>query len=288
MKTIALVNPLSGGVGADGVARMTEQLERAGLKGATVIALEAGGLERQIAEHVKSSPDFLAVWGGDGTLRTALSECGLDYKGLIPLPGGTMNLLLKWIYGERTWEEILAAVIANPHDRSIPAGRVRDHTFYCAMLAGAPAPMAEARESLRRGDVMDIVKKSSAALDALNHMHLSARYHDGYSFGDGLLPTTSVLGAMVGPLASNNGMEVAALADASTTSALEILWSSFTTDWRQSPSLRIAPASELVIEREDDDDTIPVILDGEKMDFEGLIHVTYVEEAARCLIPAPA
>jgi diacylglycerol kinase family enzyme len=100
------------------------------------------------------------------------------------------------------------------------------------------------------------------------------------------MPTTSVLGAMVGPLAGNNGMEVAALADASTSSALEMLWSSFTSDWRKSPSLRLAPASDLIIEREDDDHTIPVILDGEKMEFDGLIHVTYVEEAARCLIPA--
>jgi diacylglycerol kinase family enzyme len=286
MRTVALVNPLSGGVGADGVARMTEQLERAGIKNADVISLEPGDLDRQIAEHVKAAPDFMAVWGGDGTLRSALAQSGLEFKGLIPLPGGTMNLLLKWIYGERSWEEILSATIANPRDRLIPGGRVRDHTFYCAMLAGAPAPMAEARESLRRGDVMDIVKKSGAALDALNNMHLHARYHDGYNFGDGDMPTTSVLGAMVGPLAGNNGMEVAALADASAASALEMLWSSFTSDWRQSSSLRLAPASDLIIEREDDDHTIPVILDGEKMEFDGLIHVTYVQEAARCLIPA--
>jgi diacylglycerol kinase family enzyme len=79
-------------------------------------------------------------------------------------------------------------------------------------------------------------------------------------------------------------MEIASLADASTTTALNVIWNSFTSDWREAPSVRIVPASSLMIDREEEG-PIPVIVDGESMNLEGPLHVTYHEDGAQCLTP---
>ena len=82
----------------------------------------------------------------------------------------------------------------------------------------------------------------------------------------GRLPTTSIIGAIVGSLTkSGKGMEVAALADPTTTGALNVVWTSFFTDWRSAPGVTIAPATSLEIGNEDGGD-IPVIADGEPME----------------------
>jgi diacylglycerol kinase family enzyme len=64
-----------------------------------------------------------------------------------------MNLLPNTVHGQKGWEEVLRDVIRSPRRKSLPAGEVNGQKFYCAMLAGAPARFAEARESLRRGDL---------------------------------------------------------------------------------------------------------------------------------------
>lgn len=283
MKVTALINPLSGGVGADGAALMTESLERLGIMDAEVRTLEPEALDRQIADYAKAGPDFLIVWGGDGTLRTALAQSGPEGRGLILLPGGTMNLLLRWIHGEKGWETILADVIASPKPRTLPAGRIAGQDFYCALLAGAPAVLAEARESLRRGDIVHSMTKSGEAMEALQSIHLHARFSAGVGFSVGSLPTTSVIGAMVGPLSSGPGMEIAALADASTATALGVVWASLMGDWRDSASLRMVSADTLVIDREEDE-AIPLLLDGEPVDIDGQISVTFIPAAAACLV----
>jgi diacylglycerol kinase family enzyme len=281
MKTIALYNPASGSVSVDGGERLRAALEVAGVSGAEMVEIDCSDCETQLKQLADSKPDLFVVWGGDGTLRSALGVVGKVTPNLLLLPGGTMNLLTRSIHGEKTWEQVLTDVLAGPKRITLPAGKVNDEIFYCAMLAGAPAHFAEARESLRRGELVKAATEARAALDTLNTLHLDARYRDGYTFERASLPPTSVIGALVGPMARDHAMEIAALAESSTGAALNVVWSSFISDWRTAPGITIVPARSLVIETEDGD--IPVIVDGEAMEAGNRVQVSYIEEAAQCL-----
>src|SRR5690606_7411359 len=137
-------------------------------------------------------PDLFVVWGGDGTLKGALETVGQVTPNLLLLPGGTMNLLPKAIHGDKTWDQTIADVIAGPKRMTLSAGKADDELFFCAMLAGAPASFAEARESLRRGDLMKAATDAKAAIDVLNNLNLDATHGDTYSSVGGRLPTTSI------------------------------------------------------------------------------------------------
>jgi diacylglycerol kinase family enzyme len=284
MKIIALVNPAAGSVSRDGPAKIKSLLDEVGHGHAEIHELDLSDCASQMKQLAAQDPDLMIVWGGDGTLRTALNAVGKKTPNLVLLPGGTMNVLPNALHGVKPWNEVLRAVIASPRRRTLPAGRIDDQLFYCAMLAGAPARMAEARESLRKGDIGTAAVAARAALDTLQSIHLTARLNAGYE-GDERLPSTSIIGALVGPLSKSPGMEVAALTDPSALGALNVVWESFMTDWRNAPGVVVVPANTLMIESETDD-PIPAIIDGEKLETGRRLQVDYVEEAAQCLVAA--
>jgi diacylglycerol kinase family enzyme len=285
MKTFALINPAAGGVTADGESKLRHALDAAGLSTAAIETLDHANSAAQMAEIADMNPDMFIVWGGDGTLRSALARVGEKCPNLLLLPGGTMNILTKSIHGDHPWNQILANVVKSPRRVTLPAGQLNDERFYCAMLAGAPARFAEARESLRRGEIGNVVTSARVALEALQTIHLKARVGEGYQCADDRLPVTSFIGAMVGPLVKNGRMEIAALTDTSTTGALNVMWTSFLSDWRTAPGVKIVESDTLIIDSEEDD-SIPVILDGETIEAGNRIEVTFVEEAAQCLTAA--
>ena len=281
MKTIALYNPAAGSVSAGGDERLRGALEAAGVNGAELVEVDRADCETQLKQLAAAKPDLFVVWGGDGTLRSALGAVGKVTPNLLLLPGGTMNLLTRSIHGEKAWEQVLSDVLAAPKRTTLPAGKVNDEIFYCAMLAGAPARLAEARESLRRGELVKAAAEARAAMETLGTLHLDARYRDGYTFERSSLPPTSVIGALVGPMARDHAMEIVALTEPTPGAALNVIWSSFISDWRNAPGITIVPARSLVIESEDGD--IPIIVDGEAMEASERVQVSYVEEAAQCL-----
>ena len=286
MKTIALFNPASGSVTPDGGERLKAALEAAGVRDADIIQTDPTDCIGQLKALAKQNPDMFVVWGGDGTLKGALETVGKTTPNLLLLPGGTMNLLPKQIHGDKPWDKVITDVLASPKRRMLPGGKVNGELFFCAMLAGAPARFAEARESLRRGELVKAAAEARAAIDTLNTLALTASFKDTYSFEGGKLPTTSIIGAVVGSLTkAGAGMEVAALADPSATGALNVVWTSFFTDWRSAPGVTVLPATSLEIGNEDGDD-IPVIADGEHIKAGRKVKVSFVEEAAQCLTAA--
>jgi len=283
MKVVAVINPVAGGVTSDGANRMRRALHANGVYGAEIVKLDPGDIESQMREVVQERPGLLIVWGGDGTHRSALSVVGLASQNLLLLPGGTMNLLSKSLHGNKPWEQILKAVMAASSTHILPAGKINEHVFYCAMLAGAPVSLAEARESLRHGDLGKGLTQLNTAISALQAMHLVAHYGDAYNFADERLPTTSVIGALVGPMSHNGRMEIFTLAHPSTMSALGLAWASLLSSWRDAPGVTIVTAETLVIDSEEGD-RIPVIIDGEAIAVGTHTLVTYVPRAAQCLI----
>lgn len=286
MKSFALFNPKAGSVPNDARDRLTSVLHQAGINGAELVETDPDNCIAQLKTLAQTAPDLFIVWGGDGTIRAALSIVGPVTPNLLILPGGTMNLLSRSIHGEKSWDVILQEVLKGPKLRSLSAGEANGNRFYCAMLAGAPAQFAEARESIRRGDLAKAAAQTGTAIETLKTMHLEASYGDTYSFKDTRLPTSSFVGAIIGTLTkAGKGMEVASLANPTATGALNVVWTSFFTDWRNAPGVEVAPATSLDIGADDGAD-IPVIADGEHLEPAPRIHVTFVEKASQCLAAA--
>jgi diacylglycerol kinase family enzyme len=90
-----------------------------------------------------------------------------------------------------------------------------------------------------------------------------------------------VIGALVGPMARDAEMEIVSLTDATPGAALNVIWSSFISDWRNAPGVSIVPGQSLKIES--GDGHIPVIVDGEAIEAGDTVRVKYIKEAAQCL-----
>lgn len=117
----------------------------------------AGDLER-------AGVDCLIVFTGDGTLSRYLGNLeGDGWRGtVLPLPGGTKNLLCTDIFGESDALDI-ARLLARGRLSEGSRGCIRcgKHTALAEILLGPDARSAEVRESLRQNDFADALKTSA-------------------------------------------------------------------------------------------------------------------------------
>src|SRR5690606_27556042 len=151
-RVIMLINPLSGGVGPGAAEEALDILSRYACS-TEVVSLDAGAFDSQIRAALDARPDALFVLAGDGTAGTIASLAGPDGPLVAPLPGGTMNMLPKALYGSSDWKTALKVSLEQgaPHD--VAGGEVDDgatrQAFFCAAVFGAPALWAPAREAIR-------------------------------------------------------------------------------------------------------------------------------------------
>lgn len=285
VKTIALVNSKAGSVGPDGANRLRQALGGVSLEHAEIVELDNSKSAEQLKWLEDEAPDLVIVWGGDGTHRSVLDTLGRRTSQLLLLPGGTMNILSKWLHGDHPWERVLWSVLGSPAPRILPAGRINDTHFFCAMIAGVPAQLAEIREDVRRGDIGRAIQDTGVALSGVHAMHLATSFGKDPEHVDRHFPPGNVVGALVGPLARNDRMEVARLELGSAWSALEFAWTSFVSGWRDRSDISMDTAEALQVRNIDDQD-IPTMIDGEKISLGKSFGVTFVEEAATCLVAA--
>ena len=112
--------------------------------------------------------DLLLVWAGDGTINAAATEAAGWDGAILPLPGGTLNLLSKALHGDRPAPDILAdALTGKGRRRPIPIVRSDSGTAFVTVVAGPATHWAEVRETMRQDG---IVEASRAAPDALETM----------------------------------------------------------------------------------------------------------------------
>lgn len=283
MRTVALINSSAGSVGQDGARRLRKALSGVGLDHAEIVELDRTRSDEQLRHIQEQAPDLVIAWGGDGTHRSVLDTLGRHTAQILLLPGGTMNLLTKWLHAGQAWERVLWSVLGSPRPRILPAGRVNNKHFFCAMVAGVPARLAEAREDMRHGDIGRALQDTSAAMDSMRKIHLATSFGKDRMHADGHFPTGNVVGALVGPLAPSGRMDVARLELTSTWSALEFAWTSFVSDWRNQTGVSMQQADTLVVENVDGL-AIPAMIDGEKIDAQAMLEISFVEEAATCLV----
>ncbi len=112
--------------------------------------------------------DLLIVWTGDGTINAAAAQAARWDGAILPLPGGTLNLLSKALHGDRPAPEILAdALSGKGRRRPIPTARSDAGEAFITVVAGPATRWAEVRETMRQDG---LVEAGRAAPDALDEM----------------------------------------------------------------------------------------------------------------------
>ncbi len=280
-RIVVLVNPLSGSVGPRAGAEVEEILADYPLDG-EVIILEPGRLDAQIKAALDTEPQALFVLAGDGTARAAASMAGPTGPLVAPLPGGTMNMLPKALYGTTDWKEALRRALEEGAPQPISGGSVEGHSFYCAAILGAPALWAPAREAMRTG------KLSLAVAYARRALKRAFSGHVRYSF-DGAIPRKAEAVVLISPMISRamdepTGLEAAAMTPSGAAEAFRLGANALFSDWRQDPAVTTRPARRINVRARS---RIPAVLDGEPVLLRHEAEVRFTPKAFRALAPEP-
>ncbi len=167
----AVVNPASGSVGPGAADALAALLDSFALDSCVSVP-EPKGIEEAVRAAVAARPDLVIVLAGDGTANRAADLCGPDGPLVCPLPGGTMNLLPRALYGEGAWPDVLTAALNSSAERWVSGGEVDGHRFYCAAILGSPALLARAREAVRSGKLARAWRHATTALRRMFVSHL--------------------------------------------------------------------------------------------------------------------
>ena len=279
-RLIAVINTGSGGCDELAPGHMTEIFSDAGLSTAEVVSVPPSGIEAALKRAVALA-EVVVVLGGDGTIRSAGARCSKAGKLLIPLPGGTMNMLPRALYGARTWQSVLTDTLTAPRIHPVSGGRAGSELFFCAAVLGAPSLWADAREALRHADVVEAVKRAATA------MQQSARDPLEYQLGDKLSGKAEAV-AVICPLVSRAmqedepSLEAAAVEPMAAGGLFRLAFHTVFDDWRSDPSISLAKVTHIEVRGEG---RVPAIFDGEKVRLTPNVQVDFIPLAFRALAP---
>ena len=285
-RVILLVNPLSGSVGSGALAE-AEALLSAYACEATVEILEAGRFDAQIDAALEARPDVLFVLAGDGTAGTIASRAGPDGPLVAPLPGGTMNMLPKALYGTTDWKAALRSALEEGAPQCVAGGEVSDgqvsQSFFCAAIFGSPALWAPAREAIRVGKLGLAWAYARRAL----RRAFSGRIRFVL---DGRPERRAEALVLISPMISrvmeeDTGLEAAAMNPADAAEAFRLAATAVVGDWRQDPSVTTKATQKVALRARS---RIPAVIDGEPMLLRPHARVRFIRQAFQALAPIPA
>lgn len=175
-----LINPAARTVPQDAEA-LIKDVARQCVAALEPIIVDTDDMAAVFKKVSKTAPEF-AVWGGDGTIACALTMSGPETR-VLPLPGGTMNLLPKQIHGEmKTPEELLTQYACSGLEpRRVPFGQINAHRFYVGVICGQLAELASVREALRHGQPIKAVSEllDSNSFDFENKLEAGFEHKGG-------------------------------------------------------------------------------------------------------------
>ena len=148
-KALVLFNEKAGSVQPGDGERLVAVLREGGVEQFAIVG--AGRVSRRLFAQARSF-DIIVVLGGDGTARAAASLAPRDGPPLVLLPGGTLNILPKALYGDLAWPEALKAALERGVEKRMPAGLANGERFFVAAMFGAPTVLARVREAAREGE----------------------------------------------------------------------------------------------------------------------------------------
>ena len=280
-KVGAVINTSSGGGDSEPDQKMFRILARAGIAEPKVWCGEAKEMERFFAETAGQKLEVLVVLGGDGTIRTAAEACAEKGSYLIPLPGGTMNMLPRALYGNLSWEEALKKTLTAPSTKVLSGGRVANKQFFIAAIVGAPVLWTQPRESMREGNIADAIKKGSVAFRRMFKTKVQ------YLIADGAKGETEAV-ALICPLVSEEmsdseqALEAAIIDVESASEMIGLATLAAFGKWRDDRNILLTKTKRVNVQSSKE---IPATLDGEKVNLGRSAEIDFVSRALTVLVP---
>lgn len=285
-RVIMLVNPLSGSVGPRAAEEALEILSRYACE-TTVVSLEPGAFDAQIEAAFDEKPDALFVLAGDGTAGTVASRAGADGPLIAPLPGGTMNMLPRALYGSSDWKTALKVSLEQGAPHVVSGGEVVDgdvrRAFFCAAVFGAPALWAPAREAIR------LRRLRLAWLYARRALKRAFTGRLRYALDNQPDRRTEAL-VLISPMISRAmdediGLEAAAMNPGDAGEAFRLAAHAVFDDWRLDPAVTTRATRQVRLRARS---RIPAVIDGEPLLLHHEASVRFLPHAFRALAPIPA
>jgi len=224
---------------------------------------------------------MLVVLGGDGTIRTAAEACAGTDTYLLPLPGGTLNMLPRALYGDLSWQDALRVTLAEPLMKALSGGRTGDELFFVAAIAGAPGLWMEARESIRERDIVEAVEKSAVAFQAMFDTKIR------YSIASETSGEADVL-AIICPLVSQEmsdaeqALEAAAVDVENAAELFGLATAAAFGKWRDDESITLTKTRHVTVQSSRD---VPLFLDGERVNVGKEAEISFVSDAVNVIVP---
>lgn len=282
LKVGVIINTSSGGFDSESEQKILSILTRAGTVKPKVWCDSADEMTRSIVEATGQNLDVLIVFGGDGTIRTAAEACAEKGLYLIPLPGGTMNMLSRALYGDVAWEEALKNTLTAPSAKMLSGGRIAGKQFLIAAIVGAPALLAEPRESMREGNIVAAIEKGSVAFRKMFKAKIQ------YFISNEMKGEAEAV-ALICPLISEQmsdaaqALEAAVVNVESASEVIGLLSTATFGKWRDHPNIVLAKTRRVSVQSSKD---IPATLDGEIVNLGTSAEINFVSRALTVLVPA--
>lgn len=281
LKVAVLLNTASGSYTEAAATEIDAILEEAGVHGPRTWICSPEQITGAFTEIAGYKPELFIVLGGDGTIRCAAERSREMRTLLIPLPGGTMNMLPKALYGARSWHDALRDTLAAPRVREISGGAANGVQFFIAAIVGGPTLWTHAREALRTGDLPEAISRGMHAF--ANMLAKKVRY----SFSPSITGEADALVALC-PLISTamsdtaEALEAAVIDVEDALGALSLASSAAFGAWRENEKVALTATKRVTIEADED---VPIILDGESMELGKTVDIAFVPNAFKALAP---
>ena len=282
LKVGAIINTSSGGSDSESEQRMLRILTGAGIVEPKTWCGEAEEIERFFAEAAGQKLDIFIVLGGDGTIRKAAEACTETRPYLVPLPGGTMNMLPRALYGDLSWEDALKNTLAAPSAKMLSGGRVANKQFFVAAIVGPPALWIQARESAREGDIVNVIEKGRVALQKMfgpKVQYLISEEMKGEAEAV-LLICPLISEEMSG---SEQALEAAVVDVENAAQVIRLATAAAFGKWRDDRKIHLTKTKRVAVQSSKE---IPATLDGESVNLGVRAEIDFVSRAVTVLVPA--
>ncbi len=144
-----MVNEAAGTASSTDVSLLEERVKQALPETeVNVVSAAPPDIETAFDDAFAQEPDVVVVFGGDGTARSAAKRALTTHVPIAPLPGGTMNVLAKLVFGHA---DLAQAILDLPTCKTtgLDVGVVGGEPFFLSAAFGFAGPLARFRESMR-------------------------------------------------------------------------------------------------------------------------------------------
>ena len=282
LKVGAIINTSSGSCDLESEQKMLSILTGAGVIEPRTWCGEGDKMEQFFTEAAGHKLEVLVVLGGDGTIRTAAEACAEGGAYLIPLPGGTMNMLSRALYGDVLWEDALENTLTAPSLKVLSGGRIAGKQFLIAAIVGAPALLVEPRESMREGNIADAIEKGSVAFRKMFETKVQ------YLISGGMKGEAEAV-ALICPLISEQmsdseqAFEAAIIDVESAAEVVRLATTAAFGKWRDDRNILLTKTKRVDVQSSKDS---PATRDGEKVNLGRSAEIDFVSRALTVLVPA--